>query len=177
MYFFFLSASYTIIHKNACCFLYISLKPLKFILGSFISEGCYIPKHMCAYRQTHTHNFPAFAFPSFSGREKALFTDFFILLWQHVGDNFWQHCDNWGEWEKHTKLDKPVHPCDLEVRAGQPSAAGRRCPILGCWLSSQQCESLHTHRPFSIHVYHPASPSSSFSPWKYLSDRHVWEGR
>lgn len=98
-------------------------------------------------------------------------------VWQHVGDNFWQHCDNRGEWEKHTEPIQPIHPGDLEAGAGQPSAAGRRCSLPGCRIPSQQCRPLHTHRPLSLHVHHPAPPSRCVSPWEYRTDGHDWQGR
>lgn len=131
-------------------------------------------KHTQNFFKKHIHYF-SHCFSLFLRSRESTVHWLLHFVWQHIGDNFWQHCDNWSEWEKHTKLDKPVHPNDLEARSGQSSAAGRRCPVFGRWLSSQQHESLHTHRPFSIYVHYPASPGSCFSPWKYLTDRHEWE--
>lgn len=149
---------------------------IKFILD-YLQANIFITQ-MCVPvdRQTCTHTQLFLILHPFSQDERK-HSDFSILFWQHIGDNFWQHCDNRSEWKKHTELDKPVHPSDLEAWAGQSSATGRRCPIPGCWVSSQQHESIHPHRPFSIHVHHPTSPSSCFSPWKYLTDRCEWEGK
>lgn len=102
---------------------------------------------------------------------------FLHFIWQHPGDNIWQHCDHGSEWKDHTQLDKPSHPHDLEAGPGLSPTSSWGCSLPGRRLSSQWYQSVHPHRSLQVHVHNASASSCCLSAGKHVTNWHEWESK